>query len=198
MKKKTWLKKEKKKYILKYSAVVVFCLFFWFFTEVFKRLMSAVTWNTAKLRNAPGPDSDTLAPRAPIPRQPDFYKELPTANTQNSACAEPCPAPEGARKRQLRSPIAAPSSHPLLPHPSRTIQRGQSLAVFLKSSPKQSLCYCTLLSLYFITYLFSFLQFASRGIDPRCSTDRRVCEMSKLHPLVDRQKSMEQRLLSST
>lgn len=103
------------------------------------------------------------------------------------------------RRRQLCSPTAAPSSLPSSPpHPSHSIQQGQSLAVFLKSSPEQSLCYCTLLSLYFITYLFSFLQFASRGIDPWCSTDRRVCEMSKLHPLVDRQKSMEQRLLSST
>lgn len=115
-------------------------------------------------------------------------------HTQNSAC----PASEGAEE-QLCSPTAAPSSLPSSPpHPSRSIQQGQSLAVFLKSSPEQSLCYCTLLSLYFITYLFSFLQFASRGIDPWCSTDRRVCEMSKLHPLVDRQKSMEQRLLSST
>lgn len=161
--------------------------------------MSAATWNTAKLRNTPGPDSDTLAHRALIPKESDLQGAT-HCKPQNSACTEPCPAPEGARKKQLRSPIAAPSSlsRPLLPHPSRTLQRGQSLAVFLKSSPKQSLCYCTLLSLYFITYLFSFLQFASRGIDPWCSTDRRVCEMSKLHPLVDRQKSMEQRLLSST
>lgn len=41
------------------------CFVVFFFPEEFKRLMSAVTRSTAKLRNTPGPDSDTLAHRSP-------------------------------------------------------------------------------------------------------------------------------------
>lgn len=130
----------------------------------------------------------------------------------NSACTATCPEPGWREKVESGGRISGelPSSsvhcppsppHPARgrrdPHPSHPIQRGQSLAVLFKSSPKQSLCYCTSSSLYFVTYLFSFLQFFSSGIDSWYGTDRRVCEKSELYSLVGRQKSMKQRLLYS-